>query len=169
MNKYPLGGFNMATTITFYSVSIILLLVSFFKDKRKTKMAVKKAFKAFRKLLPALFPMILFVGIMLTFISPELISKLLGADSGAIGVAIAAAVGSVVFMPSFVAFNLGENLLANGAGYVQVGVLIATLMAVGISSLGVEIKFFGKKLTVLRNGMAFIASIVFAIILGVLM
>jgi uncharacterized membrane protein YraQ (UPF0718 family) len=82
--------------------------------------------------------MIMFVGIMLTFISPELIGKVLGEESGIFGVMIAAVVGSVVFMPSFVAFNLGENLLANGAGYVQVGVLIATLMAVGITSIGIE-------------------------------
>ncbi|MDA3845128.1 MAG: permease [Vallitaleaceae bacterium] len=159
----------MVTTIIFYSVSLGLLGLSFLKDKKKTKMALKKAYIPFTKLLPALFPMIMFVGIMLTFISPELIGKVLGEESGIFGVMIAAVVGSVVFMPSFVAFNLGENLLANGAGYVQVGVLIATLMAVGITSIGIELKYFDKKMTILRNSMAFIASMIFAVILGVTM
>jgi len=159
----------MTTTIFFYTASILLTLFSYFRDKKKTIMALKKAYKAFTNLLPALVPMILFVGIMLTLVSPELIGKLLGDESGLMGIVIGAILGSIVFMPSFVAFSLGENLLIGGAGYPQVAVFISTLMAVGISSLTIELKYFNKKTTILRNVFALFASLIFAGLIGVIL
>lgn len=159
----------MATTITFYSLAGVLLGISAMKDKKKTKKALKKAYKAFMKLIPALIPMLLFVGIILTILSPELISRLIGAESGAFGVAISMFLGSVIFMPGFVTFSLGANLLDAGAGFMQVGALVATLMAVGISSLSVELKYFDRKMTMMRNLMAFIASLIFTFIIGAVM
>jgi uncharacterized membrane protein YraQ (UPF0718 family) len=159
----------MSTSFVFYTLALSLLMLSYLKDKTKTKMALKKAYKSFMKLIPALIPMILFVGIILTAVSPEIISKVIGEESGLVGVITSLIFGSIIFMPSFVSFSLGANLLQAGAGYAQVGALIAALMAVGISSLSVELKYFDKKLTVFRNGMALIASIVFAVIIGMVM
>lgn len=157
------------TTMIFYATALLLLLVSFFTDKAKTKLAVKKAYKSMMKLLPAIIPMLLFVGIILTVLSPDVISRLMGAESGIVGVLLGLGFGSVIFMPSFVTFALGANLLEAGAGYVQVGALVSTLMAVGVSSLNIELKYFDRKLTVMRNVMAFIASVVFVLVLGMVM
>jgi uncharacterized membrane protein YraQ (UPF0718 family) len=77
---------------------------------------------------------------------------------------IAFAVGSIAFLPSFVAFPLGANLLNHGAGYPQIAAFVSSLMAVGIASIGVEIKHFGKRVAILRNGIAIIASICFAVV-----
>ncbi len=154
------------TTIIFYTLSIILVLASYLRDKKKTKLALKKAYKSFMKLIPALIPMLLFVGILLTIVSPDIISQLIGAKSGSLGVFISMLLGSVIFMPGFVTFSLGSSLLDAGAGYMQVAALVATLMAVGISSLSVELQYFDKKLTIMRNSMAFIASLVFTFIIG---
>lgn len=159
----------MTTSIVFYSSSIILLIISFLKDKTKTKKALKKAYKSFMKLVPVLIPMVLFVGVLLTLVSPEFISRILGENSGVFGVVIGTILGSIAFMPGFVAFALGDNLLSNGAGYVQVAAFISTLMAVGVSSYGVEVKYFGKKMTLLRNAYALVASIIFATIVWVVM
>lgn len=159
----------MTTTILFYSIAILATGISFYKDRKKTKMALKKAYKSFMNLLPALIPMTLFVGIMLTIVSPEIIGKLLGEKSGFIGILIGATIGSISFMPSFVAFSLGQNLLIGGAGYPQVAVFVSTLMAVGVSSLSVELKYFDKKMTFYRNFMALVASFVFALIIALTM
>jgi hypothetical protein len=64
-------------------------------------------------------------------------------------------------MPSFVAFPLGANLLQHGAGYPQIAGFISSLMAVGIVSLALEIKYFGKRTALLRNLTALIASMTF--------
>lgn len=156
----------MSTTIIFYSIAILATLLSWLKDQKKTKAALKKAYNSFMNLLPALIPMTLFVGIMLTLVSPEVIGKLLGEKSGLLGIVIGAVIGSISFMPSFVAFSLGQNLLLGGAGYPQVAVFVSTLMAVGVSSLSVELKYFDKKMTLYRNFMALVASLIFALIIA---
>lgn len=159
----------MTTTLVFYSSAILLVIISFFKDKQKTKKGLMKAYKSFMKLIPALIPMVLFVGIALTLVSQDTIGLLLGEESGAFGIAIGAILGSISFMPSFVAFSLGANLLEGGAGYPQVAVFISTLMAVGISSISIELKYFNKKFTILRNVMALVASLIFTVLIGVLL
>lgn len=154
------------TTLIFYGTAFTLLVISWFSDKKKTKMALKKARKSLLNLLPSIFPMLLFVGIIMTILSPATISQLMGAESGILGILMGLGLGSVIFMPSFVTFALGANLLEAGAGYAQVGALISTLMAVGISSLSIELKYFDRKLTLMRNLMAFIASVIFVLIVG---
>jgi hypothetical protein len=57
-------------------------------------------------------------------------------------------------------------LLQGGAGYMQIGAFVSSLMMVGIVTIPVEIKFFGKKLTLLRNGLAFLFSFIVAIFIG---
>ena len=48
----------------------------------------------------------------------------------------------------------------------QIGAFVSTLMMVGIVTMPVEMKYFGKKLTILRNIFAFIFSLLVAFIIG---
>jgi hypothetical protein len=57
-------------------------------------------------------------------------------------------------------------LLNSGAGYMQIAVFVSTLMMVGVVTLPVEIKYFGKKVTFLRNLIAFLFSFFVAYIIG---
>ena len=66
----------------FYGLAIVLLILSFVKDKKKTKMALKKAWKAFENILPEFLVVILLVGFLLAILNPETISKIIGAESG---------------------------------------------------------------------------------------
>lgn len=129
-------------------------------------MALKKAWKAFENILPEFLVVILLVGILMSVINPELISKIIGADSGWFGVLLASVVGSITLIPGFVAFPTAALLLKGGAGYMQIGAFISTLMMVGIITIPVEIKYFGKKITYLRNLLAFIFSFIVAGIIG---
>jgi uncharacterized membrane protein YraQ (UPF0718 family) len=136
------------------------------KDKKKTKMSLKKAWKAFENILPEFLVVILFVGVLLAVLNPDAISKIIGSDSGWLGVMIAAVVGAITLIPGFVAFPTAAMLLQSGAGYMQIGAFVSTLMMVGIVTMPVEIKYFGKKLTILRNVLAFGFSFVVAYIIG---
>lgn len=149
-----------------YIITILLLIISYYKDKRKTIMALKKAWKAFENILPEFLTVIMFVGVLLAVLNPEVISKIIGNNSGWFGVVIAAIVGAITLIPGFVAFPTAAMLLQNGAGYMQIGAFISTLMMVGVITMPVEIKYFGKKLTVLRNVFAFIFSFIVAYIIG---
>lgn len=154
------------STYILYGVSIIFLTLSFLKDKKKTKMALKKAWKAFENILPEFLVVILLVGVLLAILDAEAISKIIGSDSGWLGVILGAVVGAITLIPGFVAFPTAAMLLQSGAGYMQIGAFVSTLMMVGVVTMPVEIKYFGKKLTILRNAFAFVFSFLVAYVIG---
>lgn len=150
----------------FYGLAIFLLLLSFIKDKKKTKMAIKKAWKAFENILPEFLVVIILVGFLLAILNPETISKIIGTESGWLGVILAGIIGSITLIPGFVAFPTAAILLDNGAGYMQIAAFVSTLMMVGIVTLPVEIKYFGKKISIMRNILAFFFSFIVALLIG---
>jgi len=152
--------------IVLYFVTGILFVVSFVKDKGKTKMALKKAWKSLEKILPQLLGIVFLVGIILALLDTQTISTVIGSDSGFLGILISAIVGAVTLIPGFVAFPTAALLLENGAGYMQVAAFVSTLMMVGVATAPVEMKCFGKKLTLIRNIMAFVFSLLVAFIIG---
>jgi len=160
-----LGGVALATYIL-YGITILLLILSFYKDIKKTKKALKKAWKAFENILPEFLGVIMLVGLLLAILNPQVISKIIGNESGWFGVIISAVVGAITLIPGFVAFPTAAMLLQRGAGYMQIAAFVSTLMMVGIVTMPVEIKFFGKKITILRNLLAFLFSFVIAFIIG---
>ena len=153
-------------TIFLYIITIVFLGVSYYKDHKKTNSALKKALKAFENILPQFLGIIVLVGIMLSIFNAEIISEIIGSKSGWIGVMISAIVGSITLIPGFVAFPTAAMLIKNGAGYMQIGVFVSTLMMVGVITLPVEIKYFGKRLAIARNIMAVIFSFMVAFIIG---
>lgn len=149
-----------------YLGTIVLVLFSLCKDKRKTKIGLKKAWKAFENILPQFLGVITLVGIMMAIVNPEAISKIIGNSSGWWGVIIASIIGAITLIPGFIAFPTAAILLNNGAGYMQIGAFISSLMMVGIITLPVEIKYFGKRSAFLRNFLAFLFSFFVAFVIG---
>jgi Predicted permease. len=153
--------------ISTYIAAIGLLIFSFRKDRKKTLLALMQAWKAFENILPQFLTILVMIGIILAIMSPQLISKIIGTQSGWLGMLIAAIIGSITLIPGFVAFPLAYALLKNGAGLMQIAVFISTLMMVGIVTVPLEIKYFGKRAAILRNSFAFVFSFIAAIIIGV--
>ena len=108
-------------TYIFYGLAVVGLAVSFFKSRKKTLMALKKAWKAFENILPQFLVVMLVVGVMLAVLNPEVISKLIGAESGWYGTIIAALIGAVTLIPGFVAFPMAGMLLNAGRGSCRSG------------------------------------------------
>lgn len=125
-------------TYILYGLTIVLLLISFFKDRKKTLQALKKAWKAFENILPQFLAILLLIGLMLAVLSPETISSIISRESGWLGILLAALLGSITLIPGFIAFPLAAALLNNGAGLAQIAVFISTLMMVGIVTLPIE-------------------------------
>lgn len=156
-------------TYILYALAAVGLAVSFFKDRKKTKAALLKAWKAFENILPQLLMIFLIIGFALAIFPPETIRKVLGSGSGFWGVLAAAAIGSVTLMPGFVAFPLAAALLKSGAGYMQMAAFISTLMMVGVVTIPIERKTFGLRATIVRNAAALVFSIAVAVVMGVVM
>lgn len=156
-------------TSALYLISITALILSFVKSKEKTLLALKKAWKSFENILPQFLSILVIIGIMLAILTPEQISNFMGNKSGWLGVMFAAIIGSITLVPGFVAFPLAAALVESGAGYMQIAAFISTLMMVGIVTMPMEIKYFGKKAAIIRNGFAFIFSLIVALVMGVLL
>jgi len=150
----------------FYLLALTALGISWYKSPTNTKMALKKAWKAFESILPQMVGLLLLIGVVLSLLTPAQISTYMGSNSGWWGVLLASVMGSITLMPGYIAFPLSATLLENGAGYMQIAAFISTLMMVGIVTMPLEIKFFGKKATYLRNGLAFGFSLIVAVVMG---
>jgi uncharacterized membrane protein YraQ (UPF0718 family) len=153
-------------TYVFYGAAGVLLIFSLVKDRKKTKSALLKAWKAFENILPQFLAIMILAGILLAYLSPELISRIIGRESRWWGVIGAALVGSVTLIPGFLAFPMAALLLKNGAGAMQIGAFVSTLMMVGVITLPVEIKYLGRKIAYLRNLMAFGFSFLVALVIS---
>lgn len=153
-------------TYSIYGISLLLLILSYVKDRAKTRVALKKAWKSFENIMPQFLAVILLIGLSLAFIDESMISKLLGDESGMLGLAIAAVVGSITLIPGFIAFPLAASLLRAGAGYGQITMFITTLMMVGIVTMPVEAQYFGREATIKRNVFAFFYAIIASIIIA---
>ena len=156
-------------TYLLYALAIIGLVLSFIKDRNKTKTAVKKALKSFENILPQFLSILVIIGLAFAILSPETITKLLGTNSGVWGVLAASLIGSITLIPGFIAFPLAAALLKTGAGYMQIAAFVSTLMMVGIVTLPMEIKTFGKRATLVRNISAYAFSLIAALVIGVVL
>ena len=152
-----------------YLIAIVLLIASLIKSREKTKKALLKAWNSLKNILPMLLGIILFVGLMLSILDANLISKIIGSQSGFYGVMLASAVGSITLIPGFIAFPTAALLLNGGAGYIQIAAFVQTLMMVGIVTLPMEIKYFNKKVAILRNVLSFVLSIGVAYLIGLIL
>mgnify|MGYP003414755158 CR=1 FL=1 len=149
-------------SLILYLVAALLIIISYKKDKEKTKKALLKGWKSIENILPQFLGIILVVGITLAVLKPEMISNIVGNNSGILGVVFSAVIGSIIMMPTFVAFSTGDMLLKSGAGVAQVVALISTLTLIGIITIPLEAKYIGKKATIYRNILAFVFSIIVA-------
>lgn len=155
-------------TSALYLAAFGCLIISFYKNKRKTITALKKGLKAFLNVFPAFAGVLALVGLTLTLLTPDMISLVIGSGTGFLGMFITSIVGSITLIPGFVAFPLAASLLEKGAGTVQIAVFISTLMMVGFVTMPLETKYFGKKETILRNVLSYIFSFIVAMIIGVI-
>lgn len=152
--------------ITIYGLLVISLVLSFIKSKEKTKKSLKIAIKAFSKTAPTLLTMLGIVGLILGILTPETISRLVGEEAGFMATFLASIIGAITIIPSLVAFPLAGSLLRSGATVMTISAFITTLVMVGVVTAPMEIETLGKKFTLLRNGLGFIAAIIIASIMG---
>ena len=153
-------------TLILYAAAGAGLLASLAKSRKKTLAALKKAWNAFENILPQFLSVLVIIGLMLSVLQPEAISRFAGSGSGIWGMLILGVLGAVTLIPGFVAFPLAASLLKSGAGYMQIAAFISALMMVGVVTLPIEFRYFGKKASIIRNSLAFLLSFGIAAAIG---
>jgi uncharacterized membrane protein YraQ (UPF0718 family) len=153
-------------TYSLYGVTVVLLGISLVKDRRKTALSIKRAWKMFIGMLPQFISILLLIGLLLAIVTPETIQYVIGAESGFLGMLLTSLLGAITLVPALIAFPVAAKLLDNGAGIIQIAVFISTLTMVGFVTLPMEIKYLGKKAAMLRNILAYLFAFATAFIIG---
>jgi uncharacterized membrane protein YraQ (UPF0718 family) len=151
-----------------YTITGLMLIISFMINKQKTLKAIKISFVKFKNIFPTFITMLIFVSIILFLFPDEVISNYLGNSSKFISVLLASLIGSITLMPGFVAFPLSGILLTKGVPYMVLSAFTTTLMMVGIITFPLEKEYFGVKVTVIRNTISFFIALIVAVITGIL-
>lgn len=142
------------------------LAISFFFNRNKTAMALKKAWKIFKRICPLFITVLVLASLSLGLISEKAIVTLLSGKGLWFGTAIGALAGSVTAMPGFVAFPLAGILLGKGVPYTVLAAFTTTLMMVGFISFPLERSFLGTKVALFRNVSSFAIALVVALVIG---
>ena len=150
----------------FITLSLALTAISFLLDRKKTLMGLKKGWKMFQNIAIPFVNILILVGLVLYFLPPSLIVKYLGPESGGGGQLIAAIVGSITLVPGFISYPIASVLIQEGASYTVVATFMTTLMMVGVVTLPLEIKYFGRNVAVIRNVLNFITAIMIGTFVG---
>ncbi len=147
-------------------VTIIALFVSFCFDKKKTLKALRIAVKKMQKIIPPFAVMLMFVSIVLYLLPEKVILAILDNESKGVSLTLASAIGSISVLPGFIAFPLCRLLLQKGVTYMVLSAFSTTLMMVGLVSIPIEIKYFGIKISVLRNFVSLLIALIIALFTG---
>lgn len=150
-------------------ITIIVIAYSFFADRRKTWLGIKRGMIMFINILPIILVIIILISALLYFLPNEIIVHYLGKGAGPLSYIIAALIGAIALIPGFIAYPLAGMLVKNGVTYPVIAIFITTLMMVGILSLPLEAKYFGLKIAVIRNTLYFIGAIIIGLIVGLIM
>lgn len=151
---------------TLYGMTVVALLLSWWCDREKTHRALKIGAKSLHLLLPKILGMIALVGLVLALVPPELITKLFS-FRGIGGFVLVAAIGAIITMPAPIAFPLVGSLLRLGAAPATLATFVTTLTMVGVITAPIEISYFGRRFTLIRQSLSFVTAIIIGLLMGV--
>ncbi len=156
-------------TIALWAITLIWFAISIIKDKEKTINSMKKSKKMMGGIVGQLIGILFLIGLILTFIPPELIKNYLGGSNTVLSTVLAATLGSVTLIPAFVAFPLVGSIVDMGASIMPAVAFLTTLTMVGLVTFNLEKKEFGIKFTAVRNLLSFGLAIVISLLMGVVL
>jgi len=150
------------------AITAFAVIASLIADRRKTLTGVRRGLRMFVKLLPTLVAVLAAVSLLMAAVHPATLERWLG-GGGPVPFVAALLVGSIALIPGFVAFPLAGVLKDHGATTAVLAAFITTLLMVGVVTLPIEIKFFGRRIAVWRNLLAFGGAVVVALVMAAIL
>ena len=156
-------------TLAMWIITILFMIYSFIKDKKKTINALKNAIRMGRSMVLNILTVILIIGLVLAFIPAESIATFIESQNPIIATIGSALAGTVTLIPAFIAFPLVGTLVNASVNIVAAVAFLTTLTMVGIVTFPLEKKEFGLKFAISRNVLSFIFAILIAIVMGAIL
>jgi len=143
-----------------WAIAIAYLFVSITRPASAAKGALL-GLQTFGELAATLVTVFVIVGLFQVWVSEEFIIRHLGDSSGFKGLALGAGLGTVIHGPLVGVFPLLKALLAKGA---RGGVIVAIVStwAIKLPMIPLELRLFGWKFTLLREGLLFASAFIMA-------
>ena len=156
-------------TVSLWGITGAAFIASLVKDKQKTFNSMKMAKGMMKNMVGQIIGILLLIGLILTFIPPEVIKSTLGESNTFISTIVSALAGSITLIPAFVAFPLVGSLVDAGASIVSAVAFLTTLTMVGTVTFPLEKQEFGLKFATTRNVLSFVFALIIALTMGVIM
>jgi len=142
------------------------LLLSAFKDRKKTKRALLVGAKQFRNVLPFFVAIFAAIGLLQAWVTSAQVQAVLGSDRGVFAPVLAAVIGGLATGPPAAVFPLGKQLLAQHASTGAVATLLVAWVAVGTVTLPAEIRYFGSRFAMTRWALTLVLSVALGMVMG---
>ena len=149
--------------------ALVVLAWSYLRDREKTAQSLRIARRLFLQTAGQIGSILALVGLLLALIPEQYIRVALGGPNASLSTLYGATIGTITILPAFVAFPLAGSLVERGAHVIAVAAFITTLTMVGFATLPIEIAHFGKKFALLRNAFSFVAALLIALGMVVLL
>ena len=125
--------------------------------------ALRSSATQFRNMIPILAGVVLLIGLLSVFVSKELLSNIFSGKI-ALDTFFGACLGSVFAGNPINSYVIGGELLKHNASLYAVTAFMVAWVNVGLIQLPAEALAIGRKFALLRNALAFVISIVVAIL-----
>jgi len=146
--------------ILLISLSVAVVLISFFPQKRPRFMEVSWNFLI--EMIAILPAVMILMGLFVVFVPKDEIVKHLGKTSGLKGVSLALFFGALPTGPLYVAFPLAGMLIKKGARISNIIIFLSAWACIKIPQEMMELQFLGFKFMAAR----LVLTIIFVIIMG---
>lgn len=157
------------TALAINGIAGIALAAALLRDRQRALRGLKVAGKMTWGMLPMVVIIILLIGALFAFVSPEALERFVGDQSGPFGAVLVALVGGILHIPALLAFPLSASLLDQGASITVVAAFITSLTMIGVVTLPLEMQELGRRFALLRNGLSFLAALAIAFIMGAIL
>lgn len=135
-----------ATDYILIGIVMLLLLLSVFKSRPKTKKALKNGASQFWNVLPFFFAVFGLIGLLEVLLTPAIVKTWLGSESGMLAPLYAAVFGGMATGPPAAVFPLGKYLLTQQASVAAVATLLTVFVFVGLFQVWINDEFIMKHL-----------------------
>ncbi len=136
-------------------------------SKNKSIKSLKKTWRQFSSALYIIFIIFSVVALLQNLIPHNFYSSLF-INNPVVDSFTGALLGSISFGNPIGSYLIGGELLKEGVSVVAVTAFLLAWVTVGIAQIPVEIHYLGKKFALTRNAASFIASIILAILISVI-
>ena len=157
MNRQQKESKSMdATTLIMASIAVILLAIAFFRGRDLPMAGLLVAGHSLWRNLPILLLGFVIAGLVQLLVPKDLISRLLGAQSGVKGILVASMVGGLVPCSPYAIFPLVGTFYHTGASLGAVVSFVSAWSLWSVSRLPVEMALIDPKAALIRYGVTFV-------------